>query len=105
MVVLSDGRLSRSTSSRRYKTAIHPLDDWRWLLDLSPVTFESCTAPGTRRYGGLTAEDVATRLAARRIRTSSSPYKTSYARVAAGIMNTPEEIDTVLKEIRALAGA
>jgi len=51
---------------------------------------------------GLTAEAVAARLSERRIRTTTSPYKVSYARVGAGIMNFPEEIDTVLREIRAL---
>ncbi len=40
----------------------------------------------------------------KKIRTNSSPYKVSYARVAAGIMNFPEEIDRVLREIRAMAG-
>jgi len=43
-------------------------------------------------------------LAVRKIRTISSPYKVSYARVAAGIMNSHEEVETVLREIRALAG-
>ena len=52
---------------------------------------------------GLSAEAIAERLAAKRIRTNSSPYKVSYARVAAGIMNSPEEIDLVLREIAALA--
>jgi isopenicillin-N epimerase len=49
---------------------------------------------------GLTPEQVAARLAAKKIRTNPSPYKVSYARVATGIMNFPEEIDTVLREIR-----
>jgi selenocysteine lyase/cysteine desulfurase len=52
---------------------------------------------------GTKAEEVDRRLARRKIRTSSTPYKTSYARVAAGIMNSPDEIDTALGEIRALA--
>ena len=52
---------------------------------------------------GLKSDDVANRLAARKIRTSSSPYKVSYARVAAGVMNFPEEIETVLRELRTLA--
>ena len=51
---------------------------------------------------GVKAHDVAKRLAEKRIRTSSSPYKVSYARVSAGVMNFPEDIDTVLREIRAL---
>ena len=54
---------------------------------------------------GLEPEQVAERLSEKRIRTNPSPYKISYARVAAGIMNFPEEIDTVLREIRGLAGA
>jgi selenocysteine lyase/cysteine desulfurase len=53
---------------------------------------------------GLTAEAVTEKLAARRIRTASSPYKVSYARVAAGIMNTPAEVEAVLREIRSMAG-
>ena len=53
---------------------------------------------------GLKPEVVAERLSAKRIRTNSSPYKVSYARVGAGVMNFPEEIDTVLREIRALGG-
>jgi selenocysteine lyase/cysteine desulfurase len=53
---------------------------------------------------GLEPDAVAERLSERRIRTTSSPYKASYARVGAGIMNFPEKIDTVLREIRVLAG-
>jgi selenocysteine lyase/cysteine desulfurase len=52
---------------------------------------------------GVTPGQVVARLAEKRIRTTTSPYKVSYARVSAGIMNTPEEIDLVLKEIRTLA--
>ena len=44
---------------------------------------------------GVKPEEVAKRLADKRIRTSSSPYKVSYARVAAGIMNVPDEIERV----------
>jgi isopenicillin-N epimerase len=51
---------------------------------------------------GVAPAHVAERLAAKKIRTNSSPYKTSYARVAAGVMNTPEEIELVLREIREL---
>lgn len=52
---------------------------------------------------GVPAAEVATRLATKRIRTNSSPYKRSYARVATGIMNTEAEVERVLGEIRALA--
>jgi selenocysteine lyase/cysteine desulfurase len=51
---------------------------------------------------GLKPKDVVRRLAAKNIRTTTSPYRVTYARVAAGVMNFPEEIDTVLREIRAL---
>lgn len=53
---------------------------------------------------GLAAEEVAHRLAKRRIRATASPYRTSYPRISCGVMNFPEEVDTVLREIRTLAG-
>src|SRR5712664_511318 len=51
---------------------------------------------------GLTPGQVVARLAERKIRTTTSPYKVSYARVSAGIMNKSEEIELVLREIRTL---
>ncbi|MDQ6893304.1 MAG: aminotransferase class V-fold PLP-dependent enzyme [Acidobacteriota bacterium] len=51
---------------------------------------------------GLSPQEVVRRLAAKRMRTTTSPYKVSYARVSGGVMNFPEEIDAVLREIRAL---
>ena len=51
---------------------------------------------------GVTADMVAKKLAVKRIRTNSSPYKTSYARVAAGIMNSMDDVETALREIREL---
>jgi selenocysteine lyase/cysteine desulfurase len=53
---------------------------------------------------GLKPSEVEHALNEKRIRTTTSPYKVSYARVGAGIVNFPEEIDTALREIRALAG-
>jgi isopenicillin-N epimerase len=52
---------------------------------------------------GVNAEEVAKRLAARKVRTNSSPYKVSYARVSAGVMNSHEDIETGLREVRALS--
>jgi selenocysteine lyase/cysteine desulfurase len=52
---------------------------------------------------GYGPDAVTQKLAAKRIRTSNSPYKVSYARVAVGIMNTPAELDVVLRELRSLA--
>lgn len=51
---------------------------------------------------GLTPDAVVARLAARRIHATSSPYKVSYARLAAGIMNTPAEIDIAVAAVRDL---
>ncbi|HEV8381713.1 MAG TPA: aminotransferase class V-fold PLP-dependent enzyme [Gemmatimonadales bacterium] len=51
---------------------------------------------------GMAVGQVVARLAEKKIRTTTSPYKVSYARVSAGIMNKPEEIELVLREIRAL---
>jgi len=52
---------------------------------------------------GLSAGQVAERLSKQKIRTSSSPYRISYARVSAGVMNFPEEIDVVLRAIRRMS--
>jgi selenocysteine lyase/cysteine desulfurase len=51
---------------------------------------------------GLAPALVVTALAQKKIRTTTSPYKVTYARVSAGIMNKPEEIELVLREMRAL---
>ena len=42
------------------------------------------------------------RLHARRIIASVTPYATEYARLSPGILNTPEEMETVLREVRAM---
>jgi selenocysteine lyase/cysteine desulfurase len=53
---------------------------------------------------GLLPDQVVKRLAEKKIRATTSPYKVTYARVSAGIMNLPEEIDLVLREIHTLTG-
>jgi len=52
---------------------------------------------------GVNPAQVAQRLATQKIRTNSSPYKVSYARVSAGVMNRPEDIDVVLRAILQLS--
>lgn len=54
---------------------------------------------------GLATHEVVARLAARRIHATESPYEPTLARVAAGIMNTPEEVETTLAAIHELAAA
>jgi selenocysteine lyase/cysteine desulfurase len=51
---------------------------------------------------GLRPGEVVGRLAEKKIRATTSPYKISYARISAGIMNQPEEVDRVLREIKSL---
>jgi selenocysteine lyase/cysteine desulfurase len=51
---------------------------------------------------GLGAEQVVQRLASRRIVATVTPYATSYARLAPGLLNSPAEVDAVLEAIRAL---
>src|SRR2546422_489915 len=52
---------------------------------------------------GTTPEEVVTRLRERRIIASVTPYATRYARLAPSLLTSPEEIDTALREVRALA--
>ena len=51
---------------------------------------------------GKSAEEVVKHLHARKIIASVTPYATKYARLSPGILNTPEEIDRVVGEIRGL---
>jgi selenocysteine lyase/cysteine desulfurase len=52
---------------------------------------------------GLKPQEVVARLLERRIIASTSPYKITYPRLSAGIMNTPEEVDRALAAVHALA--
>ena len=49
------------------------------------------------------SEEVVKRLLEKRIVASTAPYKNSYARIAPSLLNTPEEIETTLRYIQALA--
>jgi selenocysteine lyase/cysteine desulfurase len=53
---------------------------------------------------GLQPKEVVSRLAAKKIRATTTPYAVSYARVSAGMMVTPEEVARTVSAIRALAG-
>ncbi|WP_018973638.1 aminotransferase class V-fold PLP-dependent enzyme [Rudaea cellulosilytica] len=44
------------------------------------------------------------RLLERKIIASESPYAKSYARLSAGLMNTPEQVDQAVAAVRAIAG-
>jgi selenocysteine lyase/cysteine desulfurase len=51
---------------------------------------------------GMKPEEVVKRLLDQRIVGSTTPYRVSYARVASSIVNTPQEVETVLGAIRNL---
>jgi selenocysteine lyase/cysteine desulfurase len=42
-------------------------------------------------------------LLAKKIVASDSPYAISYARLTPGLLNTPEEVDRAVAEVKALA--
>jgi len=52
---------------------------------------------------GRTPEDVVKQLLARKIIASNSPYAVTYARLSAGLMNSPEEVDKAVAAVRAVA--
>jgi len=52
---------------------------------------------------GMKSADVVKRLHEKSIVASTAPYREGYARLAPSLLNSPEEIDTVLREIKALA--
>ena len=57
----------------------------------------------TFEVAGLTPKAVVERLHAKRIVASTTPYATSYARLAPGLFNSPRDVERALAEIRALA--
>ncbi len=52
---------------------------------------------------GRRPHEVVEHLRERKIIASTTPYRTSYARFTPGLLNSPEEIETALRAIRALA--
>ena len=52
---------------------------------------------------GMSPKTVVERLLGRRIIASDSPYATSYARLTPGLLNTSEEVDRAVTEVKALA--
>lgn len=52
---------------------------------------------------GMPPKTVVERLYARKIIASQTPYATSYARLTPGVLNTPEEVDRTVAELRAIA--
>jgi len=57
----------------------------------------------TFEVAGLDPKEIVKRLKARHIIATTTPYATSHARLAPGLLNSPADIETTLRELRALA--
>jgi isopenicillin-N epimerase len=54
---------------------------------------------------GLKPEQVVAKLLEKNIIASTSPYRVTYARLSAGLINDEQEVDAALRAVRGLAGA
>jgi selenocysteine lyase/cysteine desulfurase len=81
------------------------------LAGMSHITLHTPRSPGLSagivcfEVGGLSPEGVVERLRQRGIVGSVTPYAAHYARLAPGLLNSPEEVDRVIKavyELRAM---
>jgi isopenicillin-N epimerase len=70
----------------------------------TPLSDDLSSGIITFEVAGLTPDEVVQRLLDKHIVASHTPYATSYARLAPGLLNSPAEIERALAEIRALAG-
>ncbi len=68
----------------------------------TPLSEEVSSGIITFEVAGRTPEQVVKVLHDKRIVASTTPYATSYARLAPGLINSPADIDRALAEIRAL---
>ena len=57
----------------------------------------------TFEVAGMKPDEVVKRLHEKRIVASTTPYTTSYARLAPGLINSTADVETALREVRALA--
>lgn len=69
----------------------------------TPMADEISAGIITFEVAGLAPEKVVEKLKEKRVIATTTPYATSYARLAPGLLNTPQDIDMALREIRALA--
>src|SRR5204862_5421003 len=71
----------------------------------TPRSDEASAGIITFDVAGMTPEQVVKRLEAKRIVASTTPYATSYARLAPSLLNTPEDVDAALRAVRELGAA
>jgi isopenicillin-N epimerase len=100
----------RSIGKAKVQARIHELNRQckEGLAAMKHVTLHTPLGEGvssgiiTFEVDGLTPAQVVKKLHEKRIVASSTPYATSYARLAPGLINAPADIDRALAEIRAL---
>jgi hypothetical protein len=104
--VAGDGRLARSTSSRRYKTAIRPWDRRASVLDLEPVLFRSRLELDDRRRVrlGLLAEDVAERFPlAAVLDAEGRPDAIDWNVITVGLLAAVRDLEGRVRQLEAAA--
>ena len=69
----------------------------------TPMSDELSAGITTFMVNGMAPREVVERLHEKKIFATTTPYAETYARLAPGLLNTPEEVDVALAEIRALA--
>jgi hypothetical protein len=106
----STGRINKSTSSRRFKTRIRRLRDGARVLALRPVSFqdkaEAKADPGSRRYWGLIAEEVAQVLPeVVSYDAKGRPESVMYDRVVVGLLDVVRDLTARLDRVEATSCA
>jgi isopenicillin-N epimerase len=104
-------RFHRRIGKERVAARIHDLNRRlkEGLSSLPHVTLYTPRAEGLSAglvcfdVSGLDPAAVVERLAARRVVATVTPYATSYARLAPGLLNSPEDVNATLGAIRGLA--
>jgi selenocysteine lyase/cysteine desulfurase len=69
----------------------------------TPLADEVSAGMTCFEVAGIPVKEVVKRLHAKKIVATTTPYVTSYARLAPGVLNSPSDIEAALREIRAMA--
>jgi selenocysteine lyase/cysteine desulfurase len=71
----------------------------------TPMEAEVSAGLNAFEVAGLKPEQVVAKLLEKNIVASTSPYRVTYARLSAGLINDEQEVDAALRAVRGLAGA
>ena len=69
----------------------------------TPIADEISAGMTCFEVAGIPPKEVVKRLHDKKIIATTTPYVTSYARLAPGVLNSPADVDAALREIRAMA--